>query len=187
MFKFSSKVNILYTNVNSYTPKKHIINHTIEKHNINCALFVESKTKPDANTNYQNWHILRCDGNIVNNNIRGGSLVQVHPNLKMGKANAPQINNPLNNALHFTIPFQDDKLHIFLIYIHPSSNIEENIFSKAMQYKYAMIIGDFNINQTKRKQLNNFLKNTHFVKVDTPPTFIMPNNPDSTTRLSATH
>lgn len=183
MFKFSSKIRILYTNVNSYNPKKHIINHTIENHKINCALFVESKTKPDTDTTYQNWNILRCNGNIVNHNIRGGSLVQVHPNLKMGKANPPQINNPLNNALHFTLPFQDDKLHIFLIYIHPSSNIEENIFTKATQYKYAIIIGDFNINQTKRKQIDNFLKNTEFAKVDTPPTFIMPNNPDSTPDL----
>lgn len=36
--------------------------------------------------------------------------------------------------------------------IHCSSIIEENIFTKAVQFNYAIIIGDFNIS-TKKKQL----------------------------------
>ena len=172
--------NILYTNINSYIPKKYIINNTIEKHNINCALFVESKTKPDSNTSYRNWTILQRDGNMINNNVRGGTLVQMHPALKMGKANPPRINNPLNEATHFTIPFQEDLLHVFVVYIHPTSNIEESIFMMAARFKYAMIVGDFNINAAKCRQLNQFLGNSDFIKADTPPTFLMPNNNDST-------
>ena len=184
MLKFNSMVNILYTNVNSYSPKRYLINHTIEKYDIKCALFVESKTKPEANTKYRNWNVLRHDGNIANVNIRGGSLVQAHPSLNLGKANAPVINNTLNDVLHFTFPFKEDKLHIFLVYIHPTSSIENSIFNMAMRYKYALIIGDFNVNSAaKRKQLNDFIRNTNFVKATTPPTFIMPNNNDSTPDL----
>lgn len=35
-------------------------------------------------------------------------------------------------------------------------------------------------NQIKKKQLANFIKNTKFVKLKTPPTFLMTNNPDTT-------
>lgn len=178
---FASKLKLLYTNVNSYTGKRYIINNTIERYKINCALFVESKTKPENNTNYRNWNIIRQDGNIANTNIRGGSLVQAYPNLKLGKKNAPRINNPLNNCLHFTMAFNGEILHTFLVYIHPTSQIEETIFTMAAQCKYAIIIGDFNCNTPlKRKQLSNFVKNSQFVKADISPTFIMPNNQDST-------
>lgn len=184
MFKFNSMFNLLYTNVNSYSPKRHLINHTIEKYDIKCALFVESKTKAEANTQYRNWNILRHDGNIANANIRGGSLVQAHPSLKLGKANPPCINNGLNDVIHCTIPFKEDKLHIFLVYIHPTSSIEGAILNMAARFKYTIIIGDFNVNNAaKKKQLNDFIRNTNFVKASTPPTFIMPNNNDTTPDL----
>lgn len=180
MSKFTSIIKILYANVNSYIPKKHIINNIIEKNHINCTLFVETKTKNTSNTKYKNWDVLQIDGNIVNNNVRGGNLVQIHPGLKMRKDNPPRINNPLCEATHFTIPFLEDKLHIFLVYIHPTANIEQTIFTKAALYKYCVIIGDFNVNRNKQKQLNNFLENSTFSKANTPPTFHMANNPDTT-------
>lgn len=133
---------------------------------------------------YKNWDSIHQPGNIINRNLRGGSLVQIHPDLKMGKSNAPRINNPLNNAIHFTIPFKNDYLHVFLVYIHPTSDIEESIYIMASQHKYALMIGDFNWNTPrKRRQINNFLKNSQFCKIDTDPTFIMPNNIDSTPDL----
>lgn len=179
-----SSINILYANINSYPRKRHIINNYIEKNNIQCALFVESKIKKDSTTNYRNWQVLQYEGNQIHNHTRGGSLIQVHPDIPMGKANSPRINNPLNECLHFTIPFHNDKLHIFLVYIHPNSRMEENIFVKASLYKYSMIIGDFNINnRAKKRQLTNFIENTDFIKFDTPPTFIMPMNNDTTPDL----
>lgn len=73
------------------------------------------------------------------------------------------------------------RLHIFTVYIHPNSNIEESIFIMASLYTYVIIVGDFNINNvTKRRQLNNFLQSTDFTRAYTPPTFLMPNNHDST-------
>lgn len=164
-------------------PKKHIINNIMDKNRINCSLFVETKTKNTSNTKYKNWDVLQFDGNIVNNNVRGGNLVQIHPGLKMSKNNPPKINNPLCEATHFTIPFLDDKLHIFLVYIHPTANIEQTIFTKAALYKYSVIIGDFNVNRNKQKQINNFLENSNFTKANTPPTFHMANNPDTTPDL----
>lgn len=164
--------------------RKYLVNRTIETYDVGCALFVESKTKPEQNTNYRNWNILRHDGNVVNRNIRGGSLVQINPVFKMTKRNSPCIGNILNDVLHFSIPFQDEGLHIFLAYIHPHSPIEETIFTMALRYKYVLIVGDFNVNNGfKRRQLNNFLKNSKFLKADIPPTFIMPNNTDSTPDL----
>lgn len=173
--------NILYANINSYTGKKHLINNYIENNNVQCAMFVETKTKKDSNTSYRDWNTLRYDGNQLHNHARGGSLVQTHPNLKMGKANPPRINNPLNECLHFTIPFLEDKLHIFLVYIHPHSRIEENVFTMSTLYKYSLIVGDFNVNnRAKKRQLNSFLQNTDFCKYNTPPTFLMQHNNDST-------
>lgn len=161
--------------------KKHLINNYIENNNIQCAMFVETKTKKDSNTSHRNWNTLRLDGNQIHNHARGGSLIQIHPDLKMGKANPPRINNPLNECLHFTIPFLDDKLHIFLVYIHPHSRIEENIFTMSTLYKYSLIVGDFNVNnRVKKRQLNNFIQNTGFCKYVTPPTFLMQHNNDST-------
>lgn len=98
--------------------------------------------------------------------------------------NAPRINNPLNDCLHFAVPFKEEFLHVFLVYIHPTLPIEENIFAMAARMKYSLIIGDFNVNNpTKRKQLNRLLVNANFSTATTPPTFIMTNNADSTPDL----
>lgn len=175
-----SQFNILYNNINSYHRKKHLINHFVENNDINCVLLVETKTKKEDNVEYRNWNTIQLKGNQITNLPRGGSIVQTHPCLKIRKENPPSINNPLNETIHFSIPFLEDRLHLFLVYIHPNSKIEENIYTKASLYKYAIIIGDFNINRTKQKQLNNFLENSDFRKYDTAPTFIMPNNRDTT-------
>ncbi|KAL3279341.1 hypothetical protein HHI36_016848 [Cryptolaemus montrouzieri] len=102
----------------------------------------------------------------------------------MRKRNAPRINNPLNDSIHFIIPIENDELHIFLIYNHPTSYLEETILNMAVNYKYSLIIGDFNINNSKkRRNLNNFLQRSSFSMAETPPTFIMPNNEDTTPDL----
>lgn len=174
-------LNILYSNINGYLSKKELVYNFIDNNDINLAMFVESRTKDSNTVVYKNWNIIQQNGALIHNHARGGSLVKVHPNLKMGKANAPRINNPLNECIHFTVPYIDDKLHIFLVYIHPHSRIEENIFTMATLHKYAIIIGDLNTTtKPKKKQLNNFLRNTSFVKYDTPPTFLMEHNDDST-------
>lgn len=143
-------------------------------------MFVESKTNPSSTTNYRNWQILRKDGYVINN-TRGGCLVQVDPVIKMGKANAPKMNNQLDEILHFSVPLNNDRLHLFLVYIHHSTNtIEPNLLIMASLYKYAVIIGDFNFTARKNRQLEMFLANSEFVKVDTAPTFLMPNNDDTT-------
>jgi len=67
-----------------------------------------------------------------------------------------------------------------LVYIHPHSNLEQNILTKACLYKYAIITGDLNLNKNKNIQLKKFLDNSDFIKQDTPPTFLMPANQDST-------
>lgn len=76
-------------------------------------------------------------------------------------------------------PTRNDSLHIFLVYIHPNSIIEENIFIKARLCKYSVVI-DFNLNKTKSKQLRRFLEGGIFTRIHTNPTFLMENNPDST-------
>lgn len=182
MLKFSSRIKIVYNNINSYIPKKQVINNFIEKNEIQCAMFVEAKIKEEQLITYRDWDIIKKIGNKTTN-TRGGSIVQCHPSLKMGKENPPAINNRLNECLHFTIPFKGEKLHVFLVYIHPHSKIEETIFTKAAVYKYSIIIGDFNINKMKQKQLTKFLQNGVFSKYLTAPTFIMDNNPDSTPDL----
>lgn len=55
--------------------------------------------------------------------------------MRLQKNNPPIINNPLNETIHFSIPFKDDRKHIFLVYIDPRSNIEDTIFPKAVLYK----------------------------------------------------
>lgn len=176
-----STLNILYSNINGYLAKKEQVYNFMNNNDINLAMFVESKTKENNTVVYKNWKIIQQNGAQIHNHARGGSLVKVHPDLKMGKTNAPRINNPLNECIHFTIPYIDDKLHIFLVYIHPHSRIEENIFTMATLHKYAVIIGDLNVtNKAKKKQLNDFIRNTNFVKYDTPPTFLMEHNQDST-------
>lgn len=152
----------------------------MEQNNINCVLLVETKTKCINSVKYRNWRTLQLQGNLITNIPRGGSILQTDPSLNMGKANPPKLNNLLNECLHITIPFQNDNLHIFLVYIHPTSKIEENIFVKASLYKYAIIIGDLNVNKTKNKQISDFIKNSNFEKWITPPTFLMQNNNDTT-------
>lgn len=120
-------------------------------------MFVEAKIKEEHNITYRDWDTIHHIGHKVNN-TRGGCMVQCHPSMKMGKNNPPKMNNTLNEALHFTIPFRDDRLHIFLVYIHHSSKIEETIFTKAALYEYSIIIGDFNPNQTKKGKSVNFFK-----------------------------
>jgi len=145
-------------------------------------MFVETKTKPGQITTYRDWLYICKHGNIAQN-ARGGATVLLRPKVKLGRANPPSLNNPLNDCLHFTIPYQQDLIHVFLVYIHPHSNIEQNILTKACLYKYSILIGDFNLNRNKTTQLNKFLDNSDFIKKQTPPTFLMPGNPDSTPDL----
>lgn len=51
----------VYCNINSYTSKKPLVNYYLQKSDIKCALFVETKTKPDSSVSYQNWDILHTD------------------------------------------------------------------------------------------------------------------------------
>ena len=92
----TQKIKLLYANINSYINKKHLINHYIQNNNIDCTMFVETKTKQNHSTAFQDWSIIKKKGNIVNKNIWGGSLIQARRNLNIGKENPPRINNPLN-------------------------------------------------------------------------------------------
>lgn len=143
------------------------------------VLFVETKTKAEQHIKYRDWQTIQKQGYITNK-TRGGSLILLKPTIPLGKANPPSINRPLNECLHFTIPFDNEQIHIFLVYIHPHQPLEKNIFSKAAQYKYVIIIGDFNLNPSKRKQLQSFLDNSSFKQRHTEPTFLMPANNDTT-------
>lgn len=147
-------------------------------------MFVETKTRKESAVHFQNWNTIHHPGNIVNTNVRGGSLIQIHPKHKLNKSNALSINNPLNECLHISTPFQGELLHIFLIYNHPTSLIEEAIFRNAALHKFCVIIGDFNVNtRQKKSRLNRFLRNFDFEIHTTDPTFIMPNNGDTTPDL----
>lgn len=97
-------LKLIYANINSYSPKKYLINHYIQNNDIDCIMLVETKQKENIMP-YQNWTILQQTGNIFNTNIRGGCLAQARQELKLGKANPPRINNVLNNCLHFTLPY----------------------------------------------------------------------------------
>lgn len=179
-----ASLNILYSNINSYVGKKRLINHFIQKNDVSCAMFVETKTSPDSEVRYQGWNTVHQPGNVLNTNLRGGCLIQLNPRYKLIKENPPVINNPSNNCMHVAIPFKNDRLHIFLVYIHPNSLIEETIFTKAALYKYCIVVGDFNVNnQQKKRQMNRFLSSTSFEQHKTDPTFIMPNNNDTTPDL----
>lgn len=145
-------------------------------------MFVETKLKNIIPLTSQ-WKSIQKPGNIFNENIRGGSMVQTRAEINLGKANPPKINNIKNECLHFTLPYQNEKLHVLLLYIHPNEIIDSTVFIKAALYKYCLIIGDFNPNTHKNKQLQHFLKNSNFVKIDTPPTFIMTNNASTTPDL----
>ena len=76
--------------------------------------------------------------NIVNNNVKSGSLTQVYPSLNMRKANPSSVNYRLNEVSHFTVFFQND-LHIFVVYIHPSLNIERKRFFMALRFTNVII------------------------------------------------
>lgn len=172
--------NLFYNNINGFNKRKHQLYHYIQNESIDCVLLVETKTRPSDRFEYQHWKTINKQGYQLTNHPRGGSLVQAAPKLKLIKENPPRLNNPLNECIHFALPFEKEKLHIFLIYIHHTSKIEETIFTKASLYKYSMIIGDWNFNNRKNKQLDNFLRNANFIKGETAPTFLMQNNTDST-------
>lgn len=174
-----SPIKLIYSNINGFNNRKEVVYNYIQNNQINALLCVETKHKADMHA-YGNWSIIQQKGNVVNNNIRGGCLAQCDSKLQMGRSNPPRINNPLNNCLHFTLPFNKSKLHIFLVYIHPHSLIEDTIFVKASLYEHVMIVGDFNVNQQKKRQIQTFLDNSNFTQINTLPTFIMPNNPSST-------
>jgi len=111
-------------------------------------MFVETKTKLGQTPTYRDWQYICKLGDTINN-ARGGATVLLKPKVRLGKANPPHLNNPLNECFHFTIPYLNDLLHVFLVHIHPHSNIVQNILTKACLYKYAIIIGDFNLNRNK--------------------------------------
>lgn len=92
-------------------------------------MFVESKTNNSTNTSYRDWSVIQHNGNQIHNKTRGGSLVQAHPRLKIGKANPPSMNHYLNECIHYTVPFTDDKLHIFVVYVHPNMQGLRRIYS----------------------------------------------------------
>lgn len=133
----ANNIKILYNNINSFNNKSQLVYNYIENNNVDCALFTESKTK--THTQYRDWTIIEKLGNIINKNTRGGSIAMIESHLKIGKANPPHQNDVKNECIHFTIPFKNDKLHIFLIYIHPYSALEDTIFTKASLCKYAII------------------------------------------------
>lgn len=174
-------IKCLYANINSLNNKKELVRHYVEKNGVQCLMMVETKTKENQSVKYRNWDMIIRHGNILNENTRGGSMVQARREVSIGKSNPPHLNNPWNEVLHFTISFKNEKIHIFLVYMHHSSTyIEENLLVKASQFKYSIIIGDLNMTNRKKKQLNNFTKNSDFVEIRIPPTFLMENNPDST-------
>lgn len=173
-----TELRVLYANINSYHPKSHIIGNFINFNHINCAMFVETKSKTAIK--FKNWRVTEKAGNIINRGVRGGAVAMCDPVLQMGKSNPPRINSELNNALHFTIMIGIEALHIFLIYVHPHSQIEESIFNMASLHHNCLIIGDFNPNPTKTRQINRFVSSTNFSRIRTAPTFVMVNNQSTT-------
>lgn len=176
-------LKMLYSNVNCYQNKSHLIKNIIEENGINCTAFVETKNNPNTNIKYRDWSVVTEHGNIINRNTRGGAIFQFHPGTYMRKENPPRTNNLSNNALHVSIPYLDDRLHIILVYVHNTSLIENTIFIKSKQFKYAILLGDFNPNRQKKTQIKDFLQTSNFTQVTTSPTFIMPNNRDTTPDL----
>ena len=177
-------VNIVYGNIQSFLPKRTLIYNFIESNNIDLVLLVEAKIKSDTTIKYRDWKIIQHNGNQITNHARGGSLILAKPNINLKKQNSPAINNKLNECTHISISMNNaDELHIFLVYIHPFSKIEESILTKASLYKHSIIIGDFNCNKSKTRQIDNFLANSSFKKMKTNHTFILTNNNDSTPDL----
>lgn len=111
--KMSMSFNILYNNINGYTKRKHQLYNFVQNENIDCVLLVETKTKTSTITDYKNWKTIKQQGNQITNYPRGGSIVQGAPKLSLKKENPPRINNPLNECIHFSIPFKNDNLHFF--------------------------------------------------------------------------
>lgn len=147
-------LKFLYANINNYINKKELIRYYLEHKNVDCTMFVETKTKATTNIQYRDWRTLFKHGSILNQNTRGGALVQASNRVKIGRKNPPHFNNPWNDVLHFTVPFNNEKNHMFLVYIHHSSRlVEENLLVKASQYKYSIILGDFNVNNRKKLKL----------------------------------
>lgn len=73
---------------------------------------------------------------FITKNVRGGSLVQASTCLRNKRENAPQINNNLNEAIHFSILFMNDKLQIFLVHIHHTYvQIDDIILTEPALYK----------------------------------------------------
>lgn len=77
--------------------------------------------------------------------------MQADTYLRICKANRPTITNPQNEILYFVI-FQKEKLHIFLVYIHNKSRIEQSLFNIAIRQKFAIITGDLNLTNPKRRE-----------------------------------
>lgn len=174
-------IKLLYANINSYHPKSHLIGNYITENHIRCAMFVETKLK--SSITFRNWTSIQKHGNIINRGVRGGALAMGHPMIQLGKSNPPAINSPSNNALHFCITIGSNLIHVFLIYIHPFSKIEESIFNMASLHDNCLIIGDFNPNPTKKKHIRQFLNMSNFVQITTSPTYVMEHNPNSTPDL----
>ena len=75
---------------------------------------LETKYESDADICCRNWNKIQINGNLIINKGRRVSLILKTPSLKVEKANPLYLNNELNEALHFAIPFLDDRLYIFL-------------------------------------------------------------------------
>lgn len=178
-------IRVLYSNIQSFSPKELLISNYIENNYIDLALFVETKLKASKKIMFKNWSTFQLQGQLITNYPRGGCLVLGNPKLQLIKENSPKINYSLNECVHFSIPIpsKHTRLHFFLVYIHPTLKIEENILTMAAKYEYAIIIGDFNVNANKLKQIRNFLSASNFTQCSTGPTFLMPANKDSTPDL----
>ena len=170
----------LYNNINGFFSKELLLKNYIEKESVMCCLLVETKTKDPKVIRHRDWSILQKHGNTLNGNARGGAAVLCAPSLNLRKENPPSLNNALNDCLHFSIPYNNDHIHIFLLYSHATSTIEPTVLHKISQYENVILIGDFNFNQTKSRLMKTFLNNSDFIHHKTNPTFIMSNNPDST-------
>lgn len=139
-------MKFIYNNIQSYSTKKMILNNYIENSNISCWLLVETKAHEDTTISYRDYDVLKLTGSKIGRNVRGGSAVMAHREMRITKQNSPKMNFPTNECLHFSLPFRGDHLHILLTYIHPVCMIDPTLLIKASTYKYCILIGDFNIN-----------------------------------------
>lgn len=165
----------IYANIQSVSAKKLLLQNFIQNNNINCVLLVETKATAEnhsSSLSYRDWEKIERIGTKMGHNTRGGSLVKADRILKMQKQNRLALNNPSNECLHFAVPFGNDQLHMFLVYTHPVCMIENSSLIKASTCKYAIIIGDFNINHRKERQMRNFQQNSYFMEFPTSATFL---------------